>query len=730
MLDFPKFCLVSSTCLHGAEYFWALGRGLGDAQKEKLSFLSKGFFTNTSWGSDAVSACSNAEKHRNFASGGVREEELIFGVYFQPKMQEGGVSVVPLLSGNGNSTAGPSQGAPAAGKGSVSTTIAQGVALASRGGASSSSAQGLSLPSRGGMSASAFQAASNTPRGGVTTSAFQGAVNPPRQRFYVELKEGETNVVSWKKLLKDAQKHLTPPVAEAPAGANPALEARFAPERAGSVHTNNGAVQEALPPPPNRFSSVIEKIERLYKGGDSEEEEGDASPDDSQYDTEDDFIDDTELNEYFSVEKSKTKHTGFFVNRGKLEKVNEAPASPPAHVPRKRKRRDMKTIAAEKIVEESAKKRVNTGLRLKDAARKSLVSHAAERMAVTSTSQYRSSDQSSVPKLKKRLKPILEGRDKSAEQVLTATVENLNREILKVAKVEDTMRESSAKAPMTIVELSDDDNDPVEVSRQAVDNERRVVEYSKKQLTRQHETGQAAVDERTYSRAAKVSADERQPRDSSKETRSPVNLSKVSFPGPKEVSPGKRAGWPKGTVLERAIHDLEKGVAESFPFRGDKEDKQKAIEIAEAQGGKSKRMPRDVKQKLAKVARLAARQGKIPDELIDRLMTILGHVMRLRTLKRNLKSMVELGVTAKLEKDVRLLSMKREVTELVKTRVSHQAVDAEQRDGSSDDFQSASGSGDVGGRFVNGRYKWDQATEDRICDLYDQYVEVVSLCYQ
>lgn len=43
----------------------------------------------------------------------------------------------------------------------------------------------------------------------------------------------------------------------------------------------------------------------------------------------------------------------------------------------------------------------------------------------------------------------------------------------------------------------------------------------------------------------------------------------------------------------------------AFPFRGDKEDKQKAIEIAEAQGGKSKRMPRDVKQKLAKVARLA-----------------------------------------------------------------------------------------------------------------------------
>jgi hypothetical protein len=50
-------------------------------------------------------------------------------------------------------------------------------------------------------------------------------------------------------------------------------------------------------------------------------------------------------------------------------------------------------------------------------------------------------------------------------------------------------------------------------------------------------------------------------------------------------------------------------------------------------GGKAKRLPREVKQKLAKVARLAAREGKVPDELVDRLMGILGHVMRLTTLK-------------------------------------------------------------------------------------------------
>jgi hypothetical protein len=37
---------------------------------------------------------------------------------------------------------------------------------------------------------------------------------------------------------------------------------------------------------------------------------------------------------------------------------------------------------------------------------------------------------------------------------------------------------------------------------------------------------------------------------------------KSSSPGPKESSPSRRSGWPKGTMMERAIQDLEKGVAE------------------------------------------------------------------------------------------------------------------------------------------------------------------------
>jgi hypothetical protein len=50
------------------------------------------------------------------------------------------------------------------------------------------------------------------------------------------------------------------------------------------------------PAQPNRFNAVIEKIERLYMGKHSSDEEDlDDVPDDDQYDTEDSFIDDAEL---------------------------------------------------------------------------------------------------------------------------------------------------------------------------------------------------------------------------------------------------------------------------------------------------------------------------------------------------------------------------------------------------------------------------------------------------
>lgn len=51
---------------------------------------------------------------------------------------------------------------------------------------------------------------------------------------------------------------------------------------------------------------------------------------------------------------------------------------------------------------------------------------------------------------------------------------------------------------------------------------------------------------------------------------------------------------------------------------------------------------------------------------------------------------------------------------------------AEQQDGSSDDFQEQPNSDEKG--VLKGRYSMDDAMEDKICDLYDLYVEVLKLC--
>ncbi|KAF5819013.1 putative exoribonuclease II [Helianthus annuus] len=75
-------------------------------------------------------------------------------------------------------------------------------------------------------------------------------------------------------------------------------------------------------PPGSRFSAVIEKIERLYMGKNSSDEEDlNDGPNDDEYDTKDSFIDDAELDDYFQVDNSAIKHGGFFVNRGKLERM-------------------------------------------------------------------------------------------------------------------------------------------------------------------------------------------------------------------------------------------------------------------------------------------------------------------------------------------------------------------------------------------------------------------------
>ncbi|GAU34608.1 hypothetical protein TSUD_15230 [Trifolium subterraneum] len=155
-----------------------------------------------------------------------------------------------------------------------------------------------------------------------------------RQLFKVELRPDETTIVSWKKLLKDANKDNIGSTSAAPQQVpkmNPALEARIAPGQ-----TEN---KEEDAPQTNRFSAVIEKIERLYMGNDSSDEEDLPVVPDDQYDTEDSFIDDAELDEYFEVDNSAIKHDGFFVNRGKLERI-DPPQVLPSQPAKKRCRKD------------------------------------------------------------------------------------------------------------------------------------------------------------------------------------------------------------------------------------------------------------------------------------------------------------------------------------------------------------------------------------------------------
>ncbi|KAE8713434.1 Wound-responsive family protein, putative isoform 2 [Hibiscus syriacus] len=167
-----------------------------------------------------------------------------------------------------------------------------------------------------------------------------------RKAFMVELRPGETTFVSWRTLIKDAKRTngsdvataaasvLTAPAPEPPPNSHPNLQSRIVPGQAAEKDAKDEA------PVPNRFSVVIEKIERLYMGRDSSnEEELDETPNDDQYNTEDSFIDDAELDEYFEVDNSAIKHDGFFVNRGKLERVNEPPPIPNQQ-PKKRRRKD------------------------------------------------------------------------------------------------------------------------------------------------------------------------------------------------------------------------------------------------------------------------------------------------------------------------------------------------------------------------------------------------------
>ncbi|XP_071723509.1 ubinuclein-1-like [Rutidosis leptorrhynchoides] len=176
---------------------------------------------------------------------------------------------------------------------------------------------------------------------------------------------------------------------------------------------------------------------------------------------------------------------------------------------------------------------------------------------------------------------------------------------------------------------------------------------------------------------------------------------------------------PKGTMLERAIRELEKVVAERDDINFTLAVRPSNMDLNDLETSPvamKKRLPTEVKQKLAKVARLAqSSQGKISEELVNHLMSILGHLVQLRTLKRNLRDMVSQGLSAKREKADRFQQIKKEVAEMIELKGSLQGC------ASSGIFTEVVGTEQK--VAITENFVMDNEMEDKICDLYDLYVQ-------
>ncbi|KAK9271218.1 hypothetical protein L1049_026808 [Liquidambar formosana] len=511
-----------------------------------------------------------------------------------------------------------------------------------------------------------------------------------RQRVAVELQPGETAIVSWKKLIKDANKaNGSTSAPEPPSNANPALESRIAPGQPAETE-----LQDA--PPPNRFSAVVEKIERLYMGKQSSDEEDlDDIPDDDQYDTEDSFIDDDELDEYFQVDNSSTKHNGFFVNRGKLERINE-PTLLPNQQLKKRRRKDLTKACGVSDDGHVSNEHIKVG---KMAAGKS-APLVVKNTSSPSQSLAVKTEHHEDGKFQNQMNASVMGSKKKYADTKTMLDSSL---VLKV---------SNGDASVSLPEAKD-----IEKQNTGVLQSKNLSKKLKDASVSSDTSHQKYNDRNAHGQSKSQSG---------RQSNSVDEVELLGWPkeknGMRELPDTNKAPHmrrkdgsivrPKVSVLEKAIRELEKMVVESRPPTMELQDADPSSQAVK------RRLPREIKQKLAKVARLAASHGKLSKELINRLMSILGHLMQLRTLKRNLKIMINMGLAAKQEKENRFQQIKKEVLEMIKMRVP--SKEFEQQAGASDDFQEI-GPEEKG--VIKRKFSMDDAMEEKICDLYDLYVD-------
>ncbi|GMF11959.1 unnamed protein product [Phytophthora lilii] len=146
-----------------------------------------------------------------------------------------------------------------------------------------------------------------------TATELPAATPPkPRRTFHIQLDGSSPAEINFKQLMIQSSRQ------EEPASSS------TSPSNATSLAT---APAPRKPPPtrPQRFN-IIEHLEKRYGGGAVLNDGGDVGggldrrDDDDLYDSEDSFIDDTELQQNIEEVRGqtrvKTKHSGFFVNAG------------------------------------------------------------------------------------------------------------------------------------------------------------------------------------------------------------------------------------------------------------------------------------------------------------------------------------------------------------------------------------------------------------------------------
>ncbi|KAL1533579.1 ubinuclein-1-like isoform X1 [Salvia divinorum] len=514
-----------------------------------------------------------------------------------------------------------------------------------------------------------------------------------RLRFTVELRPGETTIVSWKKLLKErtsSKRNTNEPKAAGPSStANqqphppsppPALASSEQPvENEGKDSQGQAGT--------NRLSTVIEKIERMYAGdGTSEDEEVflDDVPDDDEYDTEDSFIDDAELDDYFKVDNSSIKHDGFFVNRGKLEHIE--PSTTDKQQPRKRRRKDVTQTQGGNEDGRNPNKHIkigNKGRKSSSSIERNTTSqfnlHSTNLLEASQANVTEASMKKKIADNQTVMNPTASLEHKDAKHQMIGVISSHNHN--KKPKDNSELQDASAQKP---------NSSPVSKPQYGKLNNAKELDKS---IQKKDQSGSIGRFDLNIT-----------------PSRDLPQIANVPHTPRKEASNVR----PKITVLEKAIRELQKIVAESRPPSTEVQDPDNSSQ------GIKRRLSPEIKQKLSKVARLAqGSYGKIPKDVINRLMSILGHLMQLRTLKRNLRLMANLGLSARQEKDDRLQKTKQEVVEMVRQRVQYMKSKVLQET-SADDFQEI---GHEEKETLKRIYSMDDALENKICDLYDLYVE-------